>query len=703
MRMKNNMMIFGFIFGSIVWVFDSLLDYWIFYSGEGTLLELAITNVPSHELYIRSFMFVMFLIFSTIISVHLNKQKKLILSLKESEKKFSQLFKNINVGVALHEIILDENNNPVDFKYLEVNSKYEELTRLKASEVVGKKGTEVIPNLEKVWIERYGKVALTGKAIEINDHSEYLDKYWEVKAFSPKQNQFAVALMDITEEVHLKNAIVHSKKLLQKILDTIPVRVFWKDLNSVYLGCNDLFANDAGLDSSDKIAGKTDFELFDIDSAQYFVKDDKRVISTGISKNSYVEPQSRKDGSTGWLMTSKTPLLNAENEIIGVLGTYNDITSIKRTEQELRAQKEKFNSLFESMTEMVVIHELITDVDDNPVNYKITDCNRQYTKVTGIKKEDAVGKLATEVYGQPIAPYLKEFSNVAITGETYQYETYFEPMDKHFLISVVSPRKGEFATVTSDITQIKQIQEVVKAKNEELENYLYIASHDLRSPLVNIQGFSVRLQKIVKALETDLEEIELDNKEKIFKQDLPKTLDFIFTSVKKMDKLIKGLLQISRTGRVKMNIQKIDMNELFSVILNIHNFEIENIGAQINVEKLDNCYGDSDLLNQLFSNLISNTLKYRKVDETLKVNISSEKHYNQVKYIVTDNGIGIEERHLEKIWNVFFQVQQTSGDGLGLSMVKRIVDKHKGNVHVDSVPEQGSSFIITLQSEEFIE
>jgi len=648
-------------------------------------------------------MLVLFLIFSAIISIHLNNQKKLIQSLKESEKKFSQLFDNINLGVALCEIITDESDTAVDFVILDANKKHEEMTRLKTNEIIGKKATGYMDEQILSKIEVFGKVAQTGKSAEIINFFDTSQQYVSMKIFSPKLGQFAIVLTDITEEKRLESAILHSKKILQKILDTIPVRVFWKDLNSVYLGCNDLFANDAGLGSSDKIAGKTDFELFDVDSAQNFVMDDKKVISTGISRNSYVEPQSRKDGSTGWLMTSKTPLLNAENEIIGVLGTYDDITSIKRTEQELRVQKEKFNALFESMTEMVVMHELITDIDGNPIDYKITDCNRQFTEITGIKKEDAIGKLATEVYGTHEAPYLKEYSTVAITGKTYVYETYYEPMNKYFLISVVSPKKGEFATVTNDISQIKQIQEVVKAKNKELENYLYIASHDLRSPLVNIQGFSVRLQKIVKALETDLEEIELDKKEKIFKQDLPKTLEFIFTSVKKMDKLIKGLLQISRTGRVKMNIQKIDMDELIGVVLNIHNFEIENIKAEINVEKLDNCYGDSDLLNQLFSNLMSNTLKYRKAGETLKVNISSEKHYNQVKYIVTDNGIGIEERHLEKIWNVFFQVQQTSGDGLGLSMVKRIVDKHKGNVHVDSVPEQGSSFIITLQSEEFIE
>ena len=120
-------------------------------------------------------------------------------ALRDNEEKFRGLFENINVGVALHEIITDKDNKPIDFVFLNANPAYEELTQLKIEDIKGRRGREVIPNLEEKWIDIYGEVAQTGKSVAIIDHSDYLDKYLDVKAYSPKKNQFAVALTDITE------------------------------------------------------------------------------------------------------------------------------------------------------------------------------------------------------------------------------------------------------------------------------------------------------------------------------------------------------------------------------------------------------------------------------------------------------------------------------------------------------------------------
>jgi len=141
--------------------------------------------------------------------------------LKESEVKFRSLVENINVGVALHEIITDKNNQPIDFTFLNVNPAYEEITHLKAEKIVGQRGTQVNPDLEKKWIEAYGKVAQTGESITIIDYSEYLDKYLEVKVYSPNENQFAVALIDITKrkqtEAKIEAALKEKETLLQEI------------------------------------------------------------------------------------------------------------------------------------------------------------------------------------------------------------------------------------------------------------------------------------------------------------------------------------------------------------------------------------------------------------------------------------------------------------------------------------------------------
>ncbi len=128
--------------------------------------------------------------------------------------------------------------------------------------------------------------------------------------------------------------LVDASQLFQSVLDTIPARIFWKDHNLVYLGCNRVFAKDAGFESPEDIIGKTDFEMGWREQAELYRSDDQAVIDSGISKIGYEEPQTTPDGSRMWLETSKIPMVNTEGITIGVLATYADITPRKRIEEE---------------------------------------------------------------------------------------------------------------------------------------------------------------------------------------------------------------------------------------------------------------------------------------------------------------------------------------------------------------------------------
>ncbi len=622
---------------------------------------------------------------------------------RESEEKFRSLFDNINIGVAVHEIITDKNNKAIDFIFLDANPTYEHLTQLKAVDIVGKRGLEVIPNLEQRWIDIYGEVAKTGKAITIIDHSDYLDKYWEVKAYSPKKNQFAVALSDITERKQAEDALRENEKLLRQIAANYPnsyLSIIEKDFTAGFTSGQEF--QKQNLDP-EQFVGLTLEQIFG-DKAplikEYYQKTFNGAEQTFelFVKNQY--------------QYYRTVPLYAENgSIPRILSVVENITERKQTEAALRESEKKLSTLFEVMTEMLVIHDLVLDDQGQAVDYRITDCNQAYTRITGIRREDAIGKLATKIYQTETAPYLEEYSRVALTGEPHEYTTYYAPMDKHFMISVVSPQKGQFATITTDITALKQIEAIVSAKNKELESYLYVASHDLRSPLVNIQGFSQRLQKQTNAIKQAMAECSLDPEtrqqiETITDKNIPQSLDFIFTNVSKMDTLISGLLQISRTGRVQMTITAIDMNALIKSVVQAFSFQIDETATQVRVKKLPPCYGDEKLLNQLFSNIISNALKYRDTDRPLVVTISGQAQYNKVVYRIKDTGIGLAPRYREKIWDVFYRVDARApeaGEGIGLSIVKRIVDKHKGRVWVESEAGKGTEFYIELQGNEFSE
>jgi diguanylate cyclase (GGDEF)-like protein/PAS domain S-box-containing protein len=150
------------------------------------------------------------------------------------------------------------------------------------------------------------------------------------------EGAYLVTLYDVTDRMRAMEALAESRNVLESVIETIPIRVFWKDRESRYLGCNSVFAADAGASSPLELVGKDDFQVAWREQAEIYCADDRRVMDSGTPSLGYEEPQTTPDGRLVWLRTSKLPLRNASNEIIGVLGTYEDISNQKRIEQELR-------------------------------------------------------------------------------------------------------------------------------------------------------------------------------------------------------------------------------------------------------------------------------------------------------------------------------------------------------------------------------
>ncbi len=145
------------------------------------------------------------------------------------------------------------------------------------------------------------------------------------------------------EPVRIEQALCESQQMLQLVLDTIPARVFWKDLESRYLGCNRAFAADAGVASAEDLIGRTDFDLVWASQAELYRSDDRAVIETGTPKLNYEEPQTSPSGEQIWLRTSKIPLLDTDGKIKGILGSYEEITDRKRAELALRMSEERLD------------------------------------------------------------------------------------------------------------------------------------------------------------------------------------------------------------------------------------------------------------------------------------------------------------------------------------------------------------------------
>lgn len=244
----------------------------------------------------------------------------------------------------------------------------------------------------------------------------------------------------------------------------------------------------------------------------------------------------------------------------------------------------------------------------------------------------------------------------------------------------------------------------LETKNDELERVVYISSHDLRSPLVTISGFDQELQKSCRDLKTLIDRQAFDKKTKeaislLLDESIPESIRFIQAGVEKAEMLINGLLQISRIGTSPFKIEPLDMNALLHQVVDSHRFQAKEAGAEITIEPLPDCMGDAAKTNQVFSNLMTNALKYLSSSRTGKITVSGYIDGSRSIYCVEDNGMGIDPAHHTRIFQMFNRAcpdPAITGDGLGLSIVTRILDGQDGEVWVESEADKGSRFFVSL-------
>jgi PAS domain S-box-containing protein len=240
-------------------------------------------------------------------------------------------------------------------------------------------------------------------------------------------------------------------------------------------------------------------------------------------------------------------------------------------------------------------------------------------------------------------------------------------------------------------------------KNVELEQMIYVASHDLRSPLVNIQGFSKELELQFQELKQGIEQgtVSPDDSKQVrslLDDDVPESLHYIVASTAKMDVLLSGLLRLSRLGRASLNIQQLDMNHVLAKVADEFEFQVKQKQATLRIDDLPPCMGDDTQVNQVFANLLDNALKYLEPDRPGIIKVSGEAKDDRVVYTIEDNGIGISEEQQNRVFDIFYRhdPEKYPGEGLGLTIVRRGLARLGGIIRVESNPGEGSTFIITL-------
>lgn len=601
-------------------------------------------------------------------------------ALRKSEEKYRLLFDNMINGFALHEIITDEAGKPIDFRYLDANKAFGVHTGLSVPKIIGKRVKEILPNVESYWIENYGKVALTGEPMSFVQYSASLDRYFNVYAFSPQKGQFAIIFNDITEYKRTENALKESQARLQSILDHTPTLINIKDLAGRYVLINQKAETVLGI-TNEEIRGKTPFDIFSEETAEQIIAHDKQVIDSQSSLK--IEENVLSEYGIQTLLSVRFPIFDNNGELIAIGGIFTDITERKNAEEEMLVKERAIESSINAIA--------IADLQGN-----LSYVNDSFLRLWGYDdKANVIGEKVLDFWHsqeQAMEVVQSLGANGHWTGELVGKKKDGSRFDVQLSANMVLDKAqtpicmmASFIDITEQKRAEQQLKETLRElerSNKELEQFAYVASHDLQEPLRMVTSY---LQLLEKRYENQLDE---DAQEFIY---------YAVDGAKRMQSLISDLLSYSRIKSRAKSMKNVDFQEIVERAKEHLKFMIEESEAEITYDELPTLKVDRGQMVQLIQNLINNSIKYN--DNKPVIHISAKKQNSEWIFSVTDNGIGINAKYSERVFQIFQRLhtkREYSGTGIGLAICKKIIERHNGKIWVESEENNGATFYFSI-------
>jgi two-component system CheB/CheR fusion protein len=516
-------------------------------------------------------------------------------------------------------------------------------------------------------------------------------------------------------------------KMFQMILDHIPQRIFWKDTEFKYLGCNKMFAQDSGLKDPSEIVGMSDFELSWKELATLYRKHDKHVLKSKKPKLRYRETLTVSGGREMWVETNKLPMLNTEGEVIGILGTYEDITERTNAEQKIQTQSEEIQEknlvlkkhiqeLKEATTDLIQSQKKLNKAQEISLSgswsynqkTKELEWSDQAYRLFGYDPGELI--LTESTFLSLIHPEDKDefLSALKLTMEKsvpFDMELRIinangKMMYMHAVGGIIIDSRANSSSFEGqfrDITIRKKAElELIKSKEKAEESdrlksaFLANMSHEIRTPMNGIIGFSQLLKE--KSLTPE-------------KRD--EFINIIANNGKALLNLIDDIIDLAKIESGHMTIETVPcransiMFELYQQFLEILQIkEKENLEFQYFVpEEQVDVVTDPNRLRQILSNLLDNAIKF-----TEKGFIQFGFEINEDKYLtfyVKDSGIGIPGEKQLSVFERFRQINETynrlyGGTGLGLAISRNLAHLMGGELWLESKEKIGTSFYLSL-------
>ncbi len=615
-------------------------------------------------------------------------------------------------------------------------------------EVIGKKkfGDLLTPESMKLQREWFAKFKEDGLVQDleyemVRKDGTIMPVLLSATALKDADGKFLMTRSSVFDITARRQADVKMRELqsfLTSIVENIPLMLFVKDAKELrFVRVNKEEEMLLGYKRAD-VLGKTDFDLFPREEAEFFTKKDREVLASGELLDIPAEPVLTTQGIRIF-HTKKIPIMDAQGRPEYLLGISEDITERKRAEQRLQVQHDITRILSEAATRAAATPEILRAVCETlgwdigvawsrdlrthllrsreiwlgghgkfpvfvPATRKIrladnaglpgrvwasgqpewiadTSAHGDYSRTAEAVKDGLRTAFAFPVCsGGEVLFVIEVLSREARSPDPAMLE----------MFTAIGSQIGQFVERKTAEDELAKASEDLLRSNHELELFAYVASHDLQEPLRMVASYTQLLQRRYQG--------KLDATADEF-------IHFAVDGAKRMQAFISDLLQYSRVGTRGKTFVPVDLNEVARRIRANLKIAIEESGTQLTIDPLPALAGDDLQLTQLFQNLVSNAIKFCNKDQPPRIQISARQEGEHWQFSVTDNGIGIAPEYFEKIFVIFQRLhtrEEFSGTGIGLALCKRIVERHGGRIWVESEPGRGTVFYFTIPAKEVV-
>lgn len=440
-------------------------------------------------------------------------------------------------------------------------------------------------------------------------------------------------------------------------------------------------------------------------SSQELLGQDHRIVNSGYHPKEFIKDlwttiangnvwkgelkNKAKDGTPYWVDTTIVPFLNEDGKPYQYVAIRSDITERKIQDQKIKEATQRLSDTLES------IQDGFYTLDSD---WNVSYWNKEAEKLSGRKQDEMIGKNFWELYEGRISEKIhKAFLNAKSNNTPVRLETFSKQLKFWFEINAFPSEMG-LTIYFKNISDRKQTEGKLKkmnrslenhvkelaVSNQELEQFAYVASHDLQEPLRMVTSFLSQIEKKYEDL--------LDEKGR-------KYIFFAVDGAKRMRQIILDLLEFSRVGKNEVKREEVNLNTIIEEIKVLYSKQIEERNAEIYYHELPTIKKHSAPIKQIFQNLISNSLKYSNPNESPIITISCTETATAWKFEIKDNGIGIPKEYYDKIFIIFQRLhnkEDYSGTGMGLAITKKIIENFGGQISLESEVGKGSSFYFTI-------